>query len=169
MATPVPTPAPHLLETGLRIIIAYKVGKAVAWFTLAIILGLGLRYGLDNALQEFIVRVHMHLSRMWAIHVADWLIREVTRRHLFVVLVAISIDCVASAVEAWALYHDKWWGEWLVVLTTGLLLPFEAYEIVIEPRVGRILVLVINAGIVAYLAQRIRRQQAAQTAPTASD
>ena len=55
---------------------------------------------------------------------------------------------VAEGVGLWTL---KRWGEWITVLVTGLLLPFEILALWHRPTFPRAAVLVLNAAIVCYL------------------
>jgi uncharacterized membrane protein (DUF2068 family) len=54
----------------------------------------------------------------------------------------------------------KRWAEWFTVIATGSLIPIEVYEIVSHPSVLKVLVLIVNIGIVAYLIYRIRSEPA---------
>ena len=61
-----------------------------------------------------------------------------------------------SSVEGWALSRGYTWGEWLVVVTTAGLVPFEIGALIRHLRVGRVILLVLNVAIVAYLIMNIR-------------
>lgn len=63
-------------------------------------------------------------------------------------------------VEGTGLWMQKRWGEWVTVVITGTLIPVEIYEILRHPGVGRILVLIVNVAVVAYLIYRIRTEDA---------
>jgi len=65
--------------------------------------------------------------------------------------------CLFSA-EGIGLWLRKRWGEWLTVIITGSLIPFEVYEIYKHPTSVRVLALVLNIAIVGYLIYRIRIQ-----------
>jgi len=58
--------------------------------------------------------------------------------------------------EGTGLWLRKRWGEWLTVIITGSLLPVEVYEIYRHPRPVKVMVLVVNLAIVAYLIHHIR-------------
>ena len=60
--------------------------------------------------------------------------------------------------EGTGLWLGKHWAEWFTVIITGSLIPFEIYEIVHRPDLIRILVLLINLGVLVYLIVRIRRE-----------
>jgi uncharacterized membrane protein (DUF2068 family) len=59
-------------------------------------------------------------------------------------------------VEGTGLWLQRRWGEWVTVVITGLLVPVEVYEIFRHPTVVKILVLLVNIAVVAYLVYRIR-------------
>jgi uncharacterized membrane protein (DUF2068 family) len=58
--------------------------------------------------------------------------------------------------EGIGLWLEKRWAEWFTVITTSSLLPIEIYEIFHRTTPVRIIVLLINIAIVAYLVYRIR-------------
>ena len=73
------------------------------------------------------------------------------------ILVGVSIGGFAYALlnllEAYGLHRRLRWAEWLTVLATGLLIPFELYEVWHRFTPARVGVLVLNVTIVIYLAK----------------
>jgi len=61
-------------------------------------------------------------------------------------------------VEGTGLWLKRRWGEWVTVVLTGMLVPVEIYEIVHRPTAIKVLVLLLNLGIVFYLIHRIRTE-----------
>jgi len=59
--------------------------------------------------------------------------------------------------EGIGLWLLKRWAEWFTVIVTGSLLPLELYEIHRHPTPIKILVLLLNIAIVAYLIYRIAK------------
>jgi uncharacterized membrane protein (DUF2068 family) len=57
--------------------------------------------------------------------------------------------------EGIGLWLAKRWAEWFTVIITGSLVPFEFYEILRRPTAIRILVLLVNIAVVAYLVHHI--------------
>jgi len=72
-------------------------------------------------------------------------------------IVGISIGgfayAVLNLVEAYGLHRRLRWAEWLTVVATGLLIPFEVYEVVHRLSPVRVGALVLNVAIVIYLAK----------------
>jgi uncharacterized membrane protein (DUF2068 family) len=60
--------------------------------------------------------------------------------------------------EGTGLWLQKRWAEWFTVIITSSLVPVEIYEIYRHPTILKILVLIINVAVVAYLIYRIRKE-----------
>jgi uncharacterized membrane protein (DUF2068 family) len=70
------------------------------------------------------------------------------------------------AVEGVGLWMQKRWAEWLTVIITASLIPLEGWELFYRPTIGKLLILLGNAAIVAYLVWHVRtRNNALHTAP----
>jgi uncharacterized membrane protein (DUF2068 family) len=65
------------------------------------------------------------------------------------------------AVEGVGLWMQKRWAEWLTTIITASLIPLEAWEIYLRPTIGKVLILLANAAIVAYLAWHVRTKNRA--------
>jgi uncharacterized membrane protein (DUF2068 family) len=151
-------PGPN--DVGLRLVILYKAIKGATWLLLSAVLVVGLRLGLAEAITHHIEVVHTHLTRAWSIRLAERMAVLVTKKHILLASIALFLDGTLTAVEGWGLHTRKWWAEWLVVIASGLLLPFEVYEVAEKLSVGRVSVFVTNLAIVLYLGRRIAREHA---------
>jgi len=71
------------------------------------------------------------------------------------VIVGISIGGFAYALlnllEAYGLHRRLRWAEWLTVIATGALIPFEIYEVAHRFTLVRVGALILNLAIVVYL------------------
>ena len=143
---------------GLRLIVAYKLAKAALQAVAAVAIGLAVQAGWAERLAGIAMTYSEHALHPTAIRLARWLSLAVTPRHLEVLALLLAGDALVSAGEGWVLRRGYAWGRWLVVVATGSLLPFELYELIEKPRVGRALVLLINAAIVGYLAWDQRKR-----------
>jgi uncharacterized membrane protein (DUF2068 family) len=147
--------------TGVRLIVAYKTTKAVLQLAASAFLLYGARHGLQAALAEFADRLREHAVHSWSDVVARAIARLANARHsLSWAAAALAGDAVVSAFEGWALARGFRWAPWLIVTATACLLPFELYALVRHPRVGRLVIFMINLAIAAYLASRARRERA---------
>ncbi len=122
-------------------------------------LAVGPSLGLGVAIVDAALALHRHSARAWATHLARALPALATPHRLHLAAIALALDAALTLVEGWALRRRHWWGPWLVVVASGGLLPFEVVQLVRRPHVGRLMVLLVNASIVAYLAWRIRKER----------
>lgn len=58
--------------------------------------------------------------------------------------------------EGYGLWRGRRWAEYLTVVVTSLLIPYEIYEIMTKGRPVAVAVLILNVLIVAYLLRRVR-------------
>ncbi len=59
------------------------------------------------------------------------------------------------AVEGIGLWMRRRWAEWLTTIITASLIPFELWELVYRPNIGKAVVLTANVAIVAYLYRHV--------------
>ena len=65
------------------------------------------------------------------------------------------------ATEGVGLWRERRWAEYLTVIATGSLIPFEIWEIAHRPTPIRFATFAINVAVVIYLIVRLRRPRAA--------
>lgn len=71
-----------------------------------------------------------------------------------------SLACAYIALrftEAYGLWHDRVWAEWLAAVSGGIYLPFEALHMWHAPSWSSILIFSFNVAMVAYLLLALRR------------
>jgi uncharacterized membrane protein (DUF2068 family) len=64
---------------------------------------------------------------------------------------AIGYSCLRFA-EAYGLWFERVWAEWLALVSGALYLPFEIYEIIRRPDAIRVGIFLINLAVVLYMA-----------------
>lgn len=142
---------------GLMLISVYKLAKAVT------LLGGGLlviRLGptrLVERLVHLVTRVRLDPDDRW-IHLAIAKLSGLRPRELTAIGAGLMVYGVLYAIEGIGVFLQKVWAESLVVATTSLLIPLEAYEILRKPDALRIAVLTANLLIVVYLIRTLRRK-----------
>jgi uncharacterized membrane protein (DUF2068 family) len=65
---------------------------------------------------------------------------------------------VLELVEGTGLWLDQLWAEYLTVIATSLLIPFEVYELIHKPGPVKAAGIVVNVLIVVYLARRLHHR-----------
>jgi uncharacterized membrane protein (DUF2068 family) len=145
-------------EPGVRLIIAYKVARAVSALSASgAIVALKLT-GHTSAIFSTAEALRQQATSAWSIALTDALIHVVTPRHLWLAAAALALDGSFTALEGWALHLGAAWGEWLVVVATCTFIPFEVLALARHASVVRALVLAFNVIIVLYLGRRAARK-----------
>lgn len=154
-----PTRSRH--DPGLDIIAAFKMVKAV----LLILAGVGafslLRPDTADAVRE------------WLADFADSHGQQLVERAVSMLngarpgqLKGVGLASIAYgllfAVEGVGLWLEKRWAEYLTVIATGSLIPFEIYELVRRLTILRSLALLVNIAAVVYLIFRLRHPTSEQ-------
>ncbi len=139
--------------TLLPWIVAFKAAKAALLMTL----GIALLFSIRNDPVDLIVRtaeaVHLPLSSRPVDVALNLAFRATPRKQLGLALTAFAY-ALLMGTEGIGLYLRRSWARWFTIGATSSLIPVEVYEIVREPRPIRIVILLINLGVVVYLFKR---------------
>ena len=76
--------------------------------------------------------------------------------HITIIAVAGMVYAALEATEGVGLAMRRRWAEYLTVIATGILIPYEAYEVVIHVTLFKVGALLLNLAVVGYLAYRKR-------------
>jgi uncharacterized membrane protein (DUF2068 family) len=135
---------------GLSVVAAYKLGKA-AIEVLAVIAVLILHAAVGTDVGALSARIGRHwLHGVGALIVE--LIRLLTRAgDGRLIVIALVGDAVSSAVEGVLLWRRSRWARWVVLGSTGLPLPWEMVRLVRQPSLARLVLLLMNAAILAWV------------------
>jgi uncharacterized membrane protein (DUF2068 family) len=87
----------------------------------------------------------------------SWLVRhlnDVGSWHLDLIRVLLVVAiayALLEGIEAWGLWHERRWAEYLTVVATAGLLPLEIHELTERVTVLRLLALVVNVAVLVWL------------------
>ena len=118
----------------------------------------------NEVFAEQIIR-HLHIDPTW--RYAQWFVKLVTEASDSQILVVGGFFALYASVrfaEAYGLWFERRWAEWLAALSGGVYVPIEVYELFRRVSWPRISALVINLLIVAYMVWLLtesRRKRAA--------
>ncbi len=145
-------------DVFIKVIIVERVGKALV----LIALGIGLLVaGRQGWLTQWAVSAQQQLN----LDTDETIIEQVFFRLLVMIgnfphmsLLAIGAFAYAllEGTEGIGLAMRRRWAEYLTVIATGVLIPFEAYEVVHKVTLFRVGALLLNLAVVGYLAYRKR-------------
>ena len=146
---------------GIRVVALFEGAKGL----LVLLVGFGLLELVHRDLHlaaEQIVR-HMHLNP--AKHYPTIFIDAVTHisdRQLWAIALSALLYSAVRFVEAVGLWLERQWAEWFGLLSGGIYIPVELVELAQGMTWPKVVVLVVNTGIVGYLAHvlyQARQQQ----------
>jgi uncharacterized membrane protein (DUF2068 family) len=148
---------PRRHDRGIELIAGFKLVKAVLIFGT----GLGAFKLLNPVVAERLGKwlENFALSSGWRlVQRASALVDQLTRTKIALLGSGALAYGALFAVEGVGLWFEKRWAEYLTVVATGLLIPFEGYEVVKHVTALRLIALMTNTAVVAYLIYRLRKQ-----------
>jgi uncharacterized membrane protein (DUF2068 family) len=144
-------------QRGLRVVAVFEGAKGV----LVLVTGFGLlafiHRDLHNAAEEIVRHFHLNPAHRYPKIFLDAAARVTDTRLWFLALSAF-LYAVVRFVEAFGLWHRKRWAEWFGVLSGGIYIPVELFEVVHRLSWARLTVLTVNLVIVAYLGYALTRE-----------
>ena len=163
----VPSAKPHKFD-GLRLIALLKFGKAL----LLIATSYGVHEMLNAALVERLYNWSRDLSddrfeRKLLMRALTWVEGLGAKKIQIFLAVTVAYTAVVLA-EGTGLWFRRAWAEWLTVIATGSLIPFELWELITRPPGRRLPIAVtflLNVVIVWYLARLLRGRGAQHQNP----
>ena len=145
-------------DVFIKVIIVERVGKALV----LIALGIGLLVaGRQGWLTQWAVSAQQQLN----LDTDETIIEQVFFRLLVTIgnfphMTLLAIGAFAYALlegtEGIGLAMRRRWAEYLTVIATGILIPYEAYEVIHKITLFKVGALLLNVAVVGYLAYRKR-------------
>lgn len=137
--------------TGLHIVALFEGAKG----TLVLLTGFGLlaliHRDLHHAAEELVRRFHMNPAHHYPKIFID-AATHITDTRLWVLSASAILYATVRFVEAYGLWRRQSWAEWFAVLTGGIYIPIEMFELLKGVTWAKVVVLAVNTGIVGYLA-----------------
>jgi uncharacterized membrane protein (DUF2068 family) len=136
---------------GVRTVATWEFAKGVV----IVLAGLGVFHmrhrdiwGVAESLLEFF---HVNPLQHYVGVFID-VVYRVSNLHLWVIALVAAIYVTLRFIEAYGLWYIRPWAEWLAIASGTIYVPFEALDLLRRPSYFRLLVMVINIGIVLYMA-----------------
>ena len=151
------------VKGGLRAVAAVEATKAL----LVLGVGLGLTSLVHRDLQaiadRIVERFHLNPASRYP-HIFLDLAGKIGDTRLQFLAAGAFAYALLHLVEAWGLWRQRRWAEWLTVAVAGVYIPIEAYEFWERQTWIRASMLAVNVAIVAYLAIVLWRTRSAEAA-----
>jgi uncharacterized membrane protein (DUF2068 family) len=79
------------------------------------------------------------------------LVSRVSDVRLWKIALVATIYVIVRFVEAYGLWYIRPWAEWLAIASGSIYIPFEVADLLRKPDLVRLLIIVVNVGIVLYM------------------
>ena len=135
---------------GLHVVALFEGAKGL----LVLLVGFELLTYIHKDINESAMHLVKHLHLNPASHYPRIfldLMEHIDDTKLWSMALAAAMYFVVRIIEAAGLWLRKTWAEWFAVLTGGMYIPVEIYEVAIKVTWPRVTVLVVNLGVVSYL------------------
>src|SRR5215469_13282478 len=149
-----PTGKSHRQDRGLLLIAAFKIAKGLLLMTV----GLGALHFLHKDLAAQIahwvdlLRIDPHS------HYLHWILEKLSKvdeKKLRELSVGTFFYAALFLCEGTGLALGKRWAAYLTIISTASLMPIEIFEIYRRPSAAKVVVLVVNLAVVAYLLREV--------------
>ena len=138
------------IKGGLRVISIIEAIKGI----LILLAGFGLLEFMHTdvylAAEQLVRYLHLNPESRYPRIFLD-LADHVTDRQLWVIALFALFCALARFVEAYGLWHERLWAESFGLLAGGMYIPLELFEIARGVTWPKIILLIVNAGVVGYL------------------
>jgi uncharacterized membrane protein (DUF2068 family) len=143
----------------LRLIGGVKIFKGAALIAAAVSVFRLIHKNIADVILTWSHRLHIAPGNQHVERLVEKLL-PVTTRQLVVLAIVLLMYSAMFLVEGVGLLMMMHWAEWMTVITTSGLIPFEIYEMIHKPSWFKAIALVLNVAIALYLAARVRREAA---------
>ena len=142
-------------DKGILLIAIFKLFKAALLIAAAIGALSLLHKNISESLMSLLNTLHVDHDNNY-LHGLVMKLGLVDDRKLKEISAGSFFYAAMLGTEGVGLLLKKRWAEYLTVIATSLLIPLEIYELVKRASAGKIVVLVINLAVVAYLIYRLK-------------
>jgi len=155
---------------GLRMVGTLEALKGLAVLVLCLALLSLLHQDLNSMVDRLMELLRINPDS----HIADIFYEMADRTTGRGIWTAFTVGLLYSAcrfVEGYGLWHQRLWAEWFAVISGAIYLPLEIYTLIAHPHWTKLVVLVINIGVVLYILRIMlehRKSRCTPDPPTAS-
>src|SRR5258705_2753242 len=115
--------------TGLRVVAIFEASKGV----LVLLVGLGLlslvHHSAQNAGEEIVERFHLNPAHEHP-RILIYAATHLDNSHLRLLAVAALLYSIMRFIESYGLWRMRGWAEWVAIVSGGVYLPLEVYELI---------------------------------------
>ena len=135
---------------GLHVVALFEGAKGLLVLLVGFELLTYIHKDINEAAMHLVKHLHLNPASHYPRIFLD-LTEHIDDTKLWSMALAATMYFIVRMIEATGLWLRKAWAEWFAVLTGGMYIPAEIYEVAIKVTWPRITVLVVNLGVVSYL------------------
>ena len=145
-------------DAFIKVIIVERIVKSTVLAIVAVGLLVAGRTGLLDSLADYAEnQLNLDVGRNIILQLLLRLLAYVgAYNHITILAVSGLAYAALEATEGVGLAMRRRWAEYLTVIATGILIPYEAYEVILHATLLKVGALALNVAVVGYLAYRKR-------------
>jgi len=155
-------------KDGLRVVSLFEAAKGL----LVLLAGFGLlefvHKDLHLAAELLVRRFHLNPASGYPRIFLD-LAGHTTDAQLWLMALSALVYATVRFIEAYGLWRGRRWAEWFGLLSGGIYVPIELYEIAHGVTWPKTVLLIVNTGVVGYLSFVVYRDRTKQEQEPPSD
>jgi uncharacterized membrane protein (DUF2068 family) len=142
-------------DFALRTIAVFKLAKALLFIAIGIGLLRIMHHNIEEILRYYVIEpMHFDPENRLLKGILDQA-SELTRRKIEFISFGAFFYAAVFATEGTGLYLRKSWAEYMVLISTGALLPVELYEVLLGFEWWKLGIIATNLAILFYLVHRL--------------
>ena len=148
---------------GMRVVACFEGAKAL----LVLAAGFGLLTMVHKSVQQVAEELVQHLHLDPASHYPRIFLDVVAHAgnvRLWMLSLFAFTYAALRMLEAYGLWHERRWAEWVAVISGGIYIPFEIYELSLGVSLLKLCTFAVNVVIVSYLSWYLVKQRRAHNA-----
>jgi uncharacterized membrane protein (DUF2068 family) len=147
-------------HVAIRSVALFEAAKGV----LVLITGLGLatalHHGFEHTAEQLVHHLHLNPARHYP-QIFIQAAAHLSNMHLWALALGAGSYSALRLAEAYGLWKERAWAEWLAAVSGGVYVPFEIYELFRGITPLRVATFVVNLAVVAIMVYALRRRRAA--------
>ena len=147
-------------SSTLRGVAIFEAAKGL----LVLLGGIGLfeliHHNVQHMAEQLIAHTHLNPANGYPRIFLD-LASKITDGKLFVLAFFALAYALIRLAEAYGLWFERRWAQWLGAISGGIYVPIEIYELFHQASTMKFVALVVNVAIVIFLARRLAHQKTA--------
>jgi uncharacterized membrane protein (DUF2068 family) len=151
----------HGRLAGLRAVAAFEAVKGA----IVLVAGFGvarlIHRDIEQVAEDLVERLHLDPAKKFPRIFLD-LIANASDTQLWALAALAMTYAALRFAEAYGLWFERRWGEWIAAVSGGIYVPFEIYELTRGFSAIKLAALLLNALIVIYMVHLLRRRAVAR-------